>query len=64
MDGTARGGGEFDETVVFLSYFNDLTDPRQRGKVTYPPVTASTGEGLITMQEATGALSVTRQTLH
>jgi predicted transposase YbfD/YdcC len=26
----------FDETVVFLSYFNDLLDPRQHGKVTYP----------------------------
>jgi len=36
MDGTAKGGGAFDETVVFLSYFNDLTDPRQRGKITYP----------------------------
>ncbi len=22
----------FDETVVFLSHFNDLKDPRQRGK--------------------------------
>ncbi len=26
----------FDETVVFLSHFNDLKDPRQRGKVDYP----------------------------
>jgi predicted transposase YbfD/YdcC len=25
-----------DETIVFLSYFNDLSDPRQRGKVMYP----------------------------
>src|SRR5665213_2708606 len=24
------------ETVVFLSYFKDLKDPRQQGKVTYP----------------------------
>lgn len=34
MDGTAEGGEAVDETVVFLSYFNDLTDPRQRGKIT------------------------------
>ena len=26
----------YDETVVFLSYFKDLKDPRQQGKVTYP----------------------------
>ncbi len=26
----------FDETVVFLSHFNDLKDPRQQGKVDYP----------------------------
>ena len=26
----------FDETVVFLSHFKDLTDPRQQGKVCYP----------------------------
>jgi predicted transposase YbfD/YdcC len=26
----------FDETVVFLSYFNALRDPRQQGKVAYP----------------------------
>jgi DDE_Tnp_1-associated len=26
----------FDETVVFLSYFKDLKDPRQQGKVAYP----------------------------
>jgi predicted transposase YbfD/YdcC len=25
-----------DETIVFLSYFNDLRDPRQAGKVRYP----------------------------
>lgn len=28
--------GALGETVVFLRYFNDLPDPRQRGKVTYP----------------------------
>ena len=28
--------GAFDETVVFLSHFKDLPDPRQQGKVTYP----------------------------
>ena len=35
MDG---GGGLWGlcEAVVFLSYFNDLPDPRQRGKVMYP----------------------------
>jgi predicted transposase YbfD/YdcC len=26
----------FDETVVFLSHFKDLEDPRQQGKVSYP----------------------------
>ena len=26
----------FDETLVFLSYFKDLQDPRQQGKVSYP----------------------------
>ena len=26
----------FEETVVFLSHFNDLKDPRQQGKVDYP----------------------------
>lgn len=29
-------GGAFAESVVFLSYFDDLPDPRQRGKVKYP----------------------------
>src|SRR3954470_16604681 len=28
--------GAFAEAVVFLSYFDDLPDPRQRGKVVYP----------------------------
>ncbi len=36
MDSTAEGGGALDEAIVFLSYFNDLSDPRQRGKITYP----------------------------
>ena len=36
MDGTATDCGVFGETVVFLSHFNDLPDPRQQGKVTYP----------------------------
>jgi predicted transposase YbfD/YdcC len=36
MDGMAGDGGGFDETLVFLSYFKDLADPRQRGKVAYP----------------------------
>ena len=36
MDGKATDCGAFDEAVVFLSYFNNLPDPRQRGKVIYP----------------------------
>jgi predicted transposase YbfD/YdcC len=36
MDGTTTDCGAFDETVVFLSHFNGLQDPRQPGKVTYP----------------------------
>jgi predicted transposase YbfD/YdcC len=36
MDGAATECTAFDETVVFLSHFKDLPDPRQQGKVTYP----------------------------
>ena len=36
MGGTKADCSAFDEMVVFLSYFNDLQDPRQPGKVTYP----------------------------
>jgi predicted transposase YbfD/YdcC len=36
MDGTATDRGALSEAVVFLNYFNDLPDPRQRGKVMYP----------------------------
>jgi DDE_Tnp_1-associated len=36
MDGATTGCEAFDEAVVFLSYFNDLRDPRQQVKVTYP----------------------------
>src|SRR5271166_5349255 len=36
MDGATTDCGAFDETVVFLSYFKDMKDPRQQGKVTYP----------------------------
>jgi predicted transposase YbfD/YdcC len=36
MDSTPPGCDAFDETIVFLSHFNDLHDPRQRGKVCYP----------------------------
>jgi len=36
MDGAATGCAAFDETVVFLSHFKDLRDPRQQGKVSYP----------------------------
>lgn len=36
MDGKAADCGALGEAVVFLSYFKDLPDPRQRGKVIYP----------------------------
>lgn len=36
MTGTAAVCEAFGEAVVFLRYFADLPDPRQRGKVTYP----------------------------
>jgi predicted transposase YbfD/YdcC len=36
MDGATTECAAFDETVVFLSHFKDLQDPRQQGKVTYP----------------------------
>ena len=36
MDDAATDGAVFDETLVFLSHFKDLKDPRQQGKVTYP----------------------------
>lgn len=36
MDSTTSGCDAFDETIVFLSFFKDLHDPRQRGKVCYP----------------------------
>nr|WP_294503897.1 ISAs1 family transposase [uncultured Rhodopila sp.] len=36
MDGAKTDCGAFDETVVFLSHFKDLDDPRQQSKVTYP----------------------------
>ena len=36
MDALAVDGGAFAETIVFLSYFKDLPDIRQRGKVMYP----------------------------
>jgi predicted transposase YbfD/YdcC len=35
MDGVATDFGAFFEATVFLSHFNDLPDPRQRGKVLY-----------------------------
>lgn len=34
MERAASFGGS--ETAVFLYYFKDLPDPRQRGKVVYP----------------------------
>ena len=36
MDDAITDCAAFDETVVFLSHFKDLPDPRQQGKVTYP----------------------------
>ena len=36
MVDAARDCAVFGETVVFLSYFKDLRDPRQQGKVEYP----------------------------
>jgi len=36
MDDTTTDCAAFGETAVFLSHFNDLPDPRQQGKVTYP----------------------------
>ncbi len=36
MDGVGLAAGALAETVVFLSYFKDLPDVRQRGKVRYP----------------------------
>lgn len=36
MDGGAADDGAAFEATVFLSHFNDLPDPRQSGKVTYP----------------------------
>lgn len=36
MQGTTADGAAFAETVVFLSHFKDLNDPRQQGKIAYP----------------------------
>jgi predicted transposase YbfD/YdcC len=36
MNGTATDSDALSEAVVFLHHFNDLPDPRQRGKVMYP----------------------------
>src|SRR3954464_2690356 len=36
MDGAPTDCAAFDETVVFLSHFKDLPDPRQQGKIRYP----------------------------
>ena len=36
MEGTTADCAAFDETVVFLSHFKELEDPRQQGKVDYP----------------------------
>ena len=36
MAGAPTESTALDETVVFLSHFKDLEDPRQKGKVSYP----------------------------
>jgi predicted transposase YbfD/YdcC len=36
MDGAATNDTVFHETVVFLTHFKDLRDPRQPGKISYP----------------------------
>lgn len=36
MDDATQDNQALFETVVFLNHFNDLPDPRQRGKITYP----------------------------
>ena len=36
MDSTPDVPVTCDETIVFLNYFKELHDPRQRGKVCYP----------------------------
>jgi hypothetical protein len=33
MDSAPHGCEAFDETIVFLGFFKDLCDPKQRGKV-------------------------------
>ena len=36
MEDVSTDCGALGEAVAFLSYFNDLPDPRQRGKIVYP----------------------------
>ena len=36
MDDAAASCAGFGETIVFLRHFEDLADPRQKGKVVYP----------------------------
>ena len=36
MEDATTDCAAFDETVVFLSHFKDLKDPRQQGKIAYP----------------------------
>jgi hypothetical protein len=37
MGDVTEDRGALGETAVFLNHFKDMPDPRQRGKVTYPP---------------------------
>jgi predicted transposase YbfD/YdcC len=36
VDEMSADSGAFEESIVFLKYFKELPDPRQRGKVMYP----------------------------
>ena len=36
MDGAATGFDAIDEATIFLRYFKDMPDHRQKGKVVYP----------------------------
>lgn len=35
MNGAVKNCAGSEETLVFLSYFRDLSDPRHRGKIAY-----------------------------
>ena len=37
MDDVTADCGAFGEAVVFFNHFKEMPDPRQRGKIMYPP---------------------------